>query len=460
MPIVKYKRSDRPEATEIVTASFESATAAVISRHHPLKERAMLYVLASFLAFILVFISVFQLDRVVTATGRVVPIGGALTVQPIQKAIISRVLVSVGETVKKGQVLATCDPTFVQADFSALQDKVASLEAQKRRWEAEEASQPFHANPTNPYDQLQQTLWQKQTSEFSAGLADLDQRIHSTESQIAGFRSSIQDLERRLKIARETEDMYTRMEKAGVATHLDLIGIQDKTLEMSNMLSTQRSDLTVAEHTLGAFWEQRKVFVEKWHDDNLSKLTEVRDQFDQAVSELTKAKKMNEMVNLTSPVDAVVLTVPQLSTGGIATDAEPLFSLMPLNTPLEIDAQVDAQDSGFVKPGDLVTIKFATYKFLEHGTGEGIVRTISEDAFTEDAKQDAITRNGATSETRSPYFDARIKITGLHLHDVPTNARLVPGMTLDASIIVGKRTILWYLLSGALRSGAEAMHEP
>jgi len=33
-------------------------------------------------------------------------------------------------------------------------------------------------------------------------------------------------------------------------------------------------------------------------------------------------------------------------------------------------------------------------------------------------------------------------------------------MTLEADIVVGQRTILWYLLGGAMRSGAEAMHEP
>jgi len=31
---------------------------------------------------------------------------------------------------------------------------------------------------------------------------------------------------------------------------------------------------------------------------------------------------------------------------------------------------------------------------------------------------------------------------------------------LQADIVVGRRTILWYLLGGALRSGAEAMREP
>jgi hemolysin D len=459
MPIVKYKQPKPSESTAIATVSFESATAEIIARRHPFRERAVLYTLTGFILAFIVFISVVKLDRVVSASGRVIPTAGAITVQPLEKAIITRVFVSVGDVVKKGQVLATCDPTFAKADLTALQQKVASLEAQKRRMETEESGQPFHADASRPFDPLQSTIKQQRATEFAAGVADFDQRISGSEAQIAGFKQSIADLQSRLKIAKETEEMYTKMERAGIATHLDLIGVQDKTLDTSNQLDALQTSLGAAEHLVESLKEQRKAFVDKWHDDNLDKLTFVRDEYEQSVNDLTKAQKTSELLNLTSPVDAVVLKIPELSVGGVATDAEPLFSLMPIDTPLEVDAQIDAQDSGFVKVGDPATIKFSAYKFLEHGTGEGVVKTISQDAFTESDDQDTVTKM-TSSQPRPPYFDARIKITALHLHDVPPNAKIVPGMTLDADIIVGRRTILWYLFGGAIRSGADAMHEP
>jgi len=459
MSIVRYRSPKPSESTALSTVTFESATAEIAARYHPFRERAVLYCLVAMLAAIFVFISVVQLDRVVTATGRIIPTGGAVTVQPLEKAIINHVLVSVGDTVKKGQVLATCDPTFVHADLSAMEEKVASLEAQKRRMETEESARTFRADPSKPYDALQSSLAQQRATEFEAGVRDFDQRIHGTEAQIVGFKDSIGDLTARLKIAKETEQMYTKMEAAGVATRLDLIGMQDKTLDTSNQLSTQQNQLLMTEHLLESLKEQRKVFVDKWHDDTLTKLVDVQDQYEQSVNDLTKARKMSELVNLVSPVDAVVLKIPDLTTGGVATDAEPLFSLMPVNTPLEVDVQIDSQDSGYVKVGDPATIKFDTYKYLEHGTGEGVVKTISQDSFTEVSDQDSVTKNTAGKQ-RDPYFDARIKIMALHLHDLPPNVRLVPGMTLQASIIVGKRTILWYLFGGAIRSGADAMHEP
>jgi hemolysin D len=413
------------------------------------------------IGFLAVFISVVHLDRIVTATGRVVPVAGALTVQPLQKAIINSILVSIGQVVRKGQVLATCDPTFVRADLAQLKQKVADLDAQKRRMEAEEADQPFRPNLSQAYDVLQASIWKQRVTEFTSGIADFDQRISSTESQISGLRRNITAYGEHLKIATETEGMYTKLMEAGIASREQLITAQDQRLEQARLVSEQTSILAATQHSLDSLKEQRKVFIQKWHDDDLNNLVSVKDQLQQAQNDLIKAERLSELVNLKAPMDAVVLQTPNLSSGGVATDAQPLFSLMPLNAPLEVDAQIDSQNSGFVRVGDPVTIKFDTYRFLEHGTGEGVVKTITMDSFTEETSQDTVTTSTTVSKgVRTPYFEARIAIKALRLHDVPPHTQLVPGMTLQADIVVGKRTILWYLLGGAMRSGAEAMHEP
>ena len=85
MPIVKYSPSKRSDSTAVATVSFESATAEIVARHHPFRERAVLYLFAVLLVALMVFICVVHLDRRVVAPGRIVPIGGALTVQPLRK---------------------------------------------------------------------------------------------------------------------------------------------------------------------------------------------------------------------------------------------------------------------------------------------------------------------------------------------------------------------------------------
>jgi HlyD family type I secretion membrane fusion protein len=455
-----HKHSNEAGAPVLV---FESATAEIIARHHPWLERSVLYTLVTMIALIVAFISFKKLDRIVQATGRLVPISGTLTVQPLEKAIITRVLVRVGDVVKKDQVLATCDPTFAQADLVGLQQKVASLVAQEKRIEAEEAQKALILKGAKPYDVLQTSIEKQREVEYNSGVNDFDQRISSTEALMLGYEQNVTDYKSRLKIAGEEESMYTTLEKENVTSHLQVITIQDQRVEIERLLATAQNNYDSTKHLLESLKEQRKVFVDKWHDDDLSNLVDVKNQLDSARDDLAKAERMSQLVNLVAPADAIVLKIPDLSQGGVAMDAEPLFSLVALNAPMEVEAEIDAKDSGFVRVGDLARIKFDAYQFLEHGVAEGVVKTISEDSFTQEETQDAITKSTystGSANTRSPYFETRIALTALKLHDVPSNMRLTPGMTLQTDIVVGHRTILWYLLGGALRNGAEGMREP
>jgi multidrug efflux pump subunit AcrA (membrane-fusion protein) len=171
---------------------------------------------------------------------------------------------------------------------------------------------------------------------------------------------------------------------------------------------------------------------------------------------LQKASKLSELASLDSPADAVVLKVGKVSSGSVAGGSgqamgqEPLFTLVPLDGPLEADANVASGDIGFIKVGDPVTIKLDAYRYMHHGTAKGVIKTISEGSFTTDDNNAPV----------APYFKVRVAITEVHLRNVPADFRLIPGMTLAGDIMVGKRTILSYLVEGGLRTGSEAMREP
>jgi hemolysin D len=145
-----------------------------------------------------------------------------------------------------------------------------------------------------------------------------------------------------------------------------------------------------------------------------------------------------------------VLTLAKLSVGSVLKEGDVLFTLMPLNTPLEAEARIASRDVGFVRVGDRCTLKIDAFSFVEHGAAEGSVRWISEGAFTTDD-------NGQVSD---PYYRVRCGIDDTHFVNVPENFRLIPGMTLTADIQVGTRSVAMYLLHGILRGYAETMREP
>jgi len=158
------------------------------------------------------------------------------------------------------------------------------------------------------------------------------------------------------------------------------------------------------------------------------------------------------MVSLVSPVDAVVLDMAKLSEGSVVQGAEQMFTLVPLGTELEAEVRIDSLDIGYIKTGDQAHLKLDAFPFQKHGALEAHIRTISEDAFRRDA--------AGASGGLDAYYLSRISFTGSTLRNMHEKIKLLPGMTLSAEIVVGKRTVMSYLLWPLTKAMKESIREP
>src|SRR5579863_2378900 len=165
-------------------SAFESETQAVFQKTRPHSEHAILHVLAAMLVIVLVLMSVVRLDRVVTAAGRILPSQGSFFVQPLDRAIVTSILVHAGDVVKKGQVLATLDPTFAQADLKNLQQKEASDAALVARLKAEQDGKPYVVDPTSPDSVLQGSIFAQRRAEYAESISDFDAKAGADRAVI------------------------------------------------------------------------------------------------------------------------------------------------------------------------------------------------------------------------------------------------------------------------------------
>jgi HlyD family type I secretion membrane fusion protein len=440
-----------------LVGAFESDTAAVFLRTAPANEHVTLYVLAAMLVITVALAAIVKLDRVVTSAGRIVPSGGSLYISPFDTGIVRQVLVKAGEVVKKGQALATLDPTFTQADLVQLQQKLGSDEAAVARLEAERSEHPYRFDAADRYQSLQGSIWQKRQAEYHSNLADFDARIRSTEAQVVQFQTDSVQYANRLQLAGNVEKLYQPLLEKGYVSKLQVMQATDERTEMGRLLADAQNQMAALRQTLASVKAQRDAFLQKWHSDTGTELVSVRNDLDVTRQNLDKARKLSELSTLNAPGAAVVLSVGKVSSGSVAAGGssqtqgqEPLFTLVPLDAAMEANVNVAAGDIGFISVGDVVQLKLDAYRFMRHGTAKGVIKAISEGSFTTDENNTPV----------NPYFKVRVSIEEVHLRNVPADFRLIPGMTLVGDIMVGKRTLLSYLVEGALRTGSEAMREP
>jgi membrane fusion protein, hemolysin D len=440
-----------------VVGAFESDTAAVFLRTAPAREHIILYVLAAMLVVAVSLMAVVHLDRVVNGVGRIVTSAGSLYLSPFDTGVVRQVYVKVGDVVKKDQPLAALDPTFTHADLLQLQQHLDSSEAAVAREASEVSEHPYRFSSTDSYQAIQGGIWQRRQAEYRFNLANFDGLIHSSEAQVAQYQADAEKYEKRSKLAGDVESVYQPLLEKGYVSKLQLMQATDERTEMSRLLADAQNQMSQSAQTVTSLRAQREAFIQKWHSDSAAQLVTDRNDLDSTRQNLEKAQKLSDLTTLNAPANAIVLTVGKVSTGSVATGGgtqgqqqEPLFTLVPLDGPMEADVNIRAEDIGFIKAGDPVQLKLDAYRYMQHGTAKGVIRTVSEGSFTVDDNQTPV----------DPYFKVRVMITEVHLRNVPADFRLIPGMTVAGDIMVGKRTILSYLVEGIMRTGSEAMREP
>ncbi|MBI5920078.1 MAG: HlyD family type I secretion periplasmic adaptor subunit [Betaproteobacteria bacterium] len=418
----------------------------------PRLAQITLHVLLVTLVSFLIWATFSEVDLIVTARGRLVTPLPNILVQPLETAIITSLDVRVGQVVKKGERLATLDPTFAEADQSQLRTRLSSLETQSQRLEAEISGKKGLNKPdANADTKLQAQLAAERQANYRAQMTKLEQNIARLRATIDTNQRDQQMLAERVRSLKEIEAMQEKLTSMQYGSRAKLLESQDKRLEVEREMLLARSREQELRRDLAANEAEKSAFEKSWRQKTMEDMLSTSRDREDLKEQLLKADKRQMLVTLVSPADAVVLEMAKLSQGSVARGGEPMFTLVPIASDLEAEVQVDALDVGYVKLGDVAQLKFDAFPYQRHGGITAKVRTISEDAFRRDATQ---------AHSPDAFYLSRIAMNDMQLKKMPEKARLLPGMTLSAEIVVGKRSVISYLLWPLTKALDESIREP
>ena len=418
----------------------------------PRSARITVHVLLAALISFLLWASLSETDLVVTARGRLITPLPNIVVQPLETAIIQGIDVRVGQVVKKGERLATLDPTFTEADETQLRSRLHSLENQLARLETELSGKPIAVTELKDADTLLQIrLAEERRLSFNSQSKRFEEAIARVRAAIETNRGEQQGLSSRVRVLREMESLQGELVAQKYAIRSRLLEAQDRLIDAERNMQTAQNRAQELRKELGTLEAEKASFETGWRQKIMEELLAISRERGNVVEQLQKADKRNQLVIITSPADAVVLEIAKLSTGSVARAAEPMFTLVPIGGDLEAEVKIDSADIGYVKVGDSAHVKLDAYPFQRHGALNGVLSTISEDAFRREADP---------SSGMEAFYTSRVKLSEARLRKMPEQARLLPGMTLSAEIVVGKRSVISYLIWPLVRALDESVREP
>jgi hemolysin D len=109
------------------------------------------------------------------------------------------------------------------------------------------------------------------------------------------------------------------------------------------------------------------VFLSEFQQTKQAELSTTETKVASLAQEVTKAGQKADLQRLTTPIDGVVQQLAIHTVGGVVTPAQELLIVVPQNHSLEVEAQIENKDVGFVKNGQTVEIKVETFPFTLYG---------------------------------------------------------------------------------------------
>ncbi|MFO1097859.1 MAG: HlyD family type I secretion periplasmic adaptor subunit [Xanthobacteraceae bacterium] len=441
---------------------FQWPSTAIVNAPVPGLARGIVWVITSMIIVTTATIGFIPIDQVVTARGIVASRSPTILVQPLETTIIRSIDVREGQRVKTGHRLATLDPTFATADFEAIASQVASLDAEATRLRAELDGETFAYSGSDPKWALQAAIYSHRKAEFEAKLSNYNNRIDELSALISRSESDAKGYRERFRVAGDIEQMRMQLQEKEAGSKLNTLLATDIRVEMARALANAERTAEGAKLDQAARTAERDAFVRGWLAAVSQQLSVVNGKLNDAREQLNKATLRRQLVELRSEQNATVQSVAKVSVGSVLQSGEQLFTLVPDDAPLEVEANISGRDSGYVHVNDQVAIKFDTFPFSQYGMADGVVRVISPDSFTThlESRRNHPTSAAPLPSSAEPFYHARITIDNVRLHDIPAGFRIMPGMPVTADIKVGKRTILQYFLGLVLPVVQEGMREP
>ncbi len=408
-------------------------------------------VLFAGLVLFLLWASLSKIDRVVVAQGRLVTPDSNTILQPLETSIIRTINVKVGQVVRQGEVLATLDPTFTQADDAQLRTRLQSLDTQIKGLRGDLNGGAGNERRRDADSELQARMSVERQGNYAAQKARMNESIERLKASLETNIRDQQVLAARTRSVREIEAMQEKLVAQNFGARIRLLEAQDKRLEVERDLNMTKNREQEIKRELASLEADKSAFEKGWRLKLMEELLSATRERDGVSQQLAKADRRNKLVNMVAPVDAVVLDIAKVAQGSIIREAETMFTLVPLGAELEAEVHIDSLDVGYLKVGLPAHVKIDAFPFQQHGALDATVRTVSEDAFR---------REAATPGGMDAYYVGRVNFGKSKLKKLAPHNRLLPGMTLNAEIVVGKRTVLSYLVWPLTKGLSEALSEP
>ena len=384
-----------------------------------------------------------EISGALIAPGQIVVESNVKKVQHPTGGVVGELLARDGDIVKSGDILVRLDDTVTKASLAIVTKNLDAQWARAARLEAEQRGLDKITFPPQLTSRISEpdvkSLILSETKLFEVRVngrtgqkAQLRERITQLNEEIAGLAAQ--------EKAKDQEIALVEKELAGVRD------LYDKHLVQISRLTTLERDAARLNGERAQYIASRAqakgkitetelqiIQVDKDMVSEVSKdLRETNDKIGEFVERKVTAEDQLRRIDIRAPQDGMVLQSTVHTVGGVITAGDAVMMIVPQADDLQVEAKVNPQDIDKLQIGQKTLLRLSAFNQRTTPELNGVVSRVSPDVTTD-------------QRTGQSYYTIRVTMPPQEVARLG-EAKLIPGMPVEAFVQTGDRTLISYLM--------------
>jgi len=291
--------------------------------------------------------------------------------------------------------------------------------------------------------QKQMTIYQAQLGSKQSALDVADAQIRQRQTELLRQENRAESIIKEIALLKEQVNIRQELFKDKMVSRTELLSTQTRVAESESERRTIQDDVIVARSAL---------------DEAKTRRLEIEAEFRKKIEAGTVASKMAETeqalirlrdrvnrLDVTAPIAGIIQGLSITRINAVVEPGQVIMQLVPLHDDLIVETRIPPAEIGHIHQGLSAEVKVDSFDPARFGSIAGIVQQISAYTYLDDKG--------------NPYYRAKIELERDYLGVEKQKLRIIPGMTVQADIKTGSKSILDYMIRPISRGFGSAFHE-
>lgn len=369
------------------------------------------------------------------ADGEVMPAGEVRAIQHLEGGIIRAIAVQEGEVVERGQVLVRLSPAATRSELAQLKARQASLSLRIARLRAfAEDRKPDFSAFAEHYPGMvedQKAILDMQREAMASQRKVLEQQLEQRQIELRNLDNQLATVKESLRLLDEQAAMREDLVEKGLASRLSFLDTQRQLISARGQQVQVEGAISRAQEAMNETGSRLLELDARLKGEALNEMGELAAELSEVREGIAKIQDRLDRLDITAPVSGVVKDLRYHTIGGVIAPGAVIMELVPIDDDLVVQIRIDPADIGQVAVGQEVLIKVSAYEYARYGGIKGTLARISPSTIE--------------SEDGQTFYEGLVHLERNYVGEDPGN-RILPGMTVNADIRTGQKTVFEYLI--------------